>query len=303
VLNQESAQHFLADVCSLLEWQIPAFAKKVRRTCPSRLVARGPASISRHRRGDPPSPQDSQRRPAPRYRSMRVVAIGGGHGTAVSLRALRQMTHEVTASSRSPTTVVRLGDCGHAERGRGGDLRICLGALADPTNPLTESFEHRFHVGELEGTPWQPPARRTHRRDGQPRESVRAVAQVMGVTGTIVPASCEAWNSSPRPKRGDAGTDRGRPSDADQEHQRERGTRPHPWRRSRQLRTPTSCLLDQVTLHERARACVVPGITQATAGTRRARSTSPTCTPKCPKPKVLPFKITLTPVASRGRAR
>jgi len=61
-----------------------------------------------------------------------------------------------------------------------GDLRICLGALADPNNPLTESFEHRFHVGELEG----------HAvgnlllvglidATGNLEESVRAVAQVM----------------------------------------------------------------------------------------------------------------------------
>ena len=32
-----------------------------------------------------------------------------------------------------------------------GDLRKCLVALADPENPLTTSFEHRFRVGELSG--------------------------------------------------------------------------------------------------------------------------------------------------------
>jgi uncharacterized cofD-like protein len=73
-----------------------------------------------------------------------------------------------------------------------GDLRKCLVALADPENPLTTSFEHRFSVGELSG----------HAvgnlllvglidATGNLEESVRALAQVMGVTGTIVPASCE----------------------------------------------------------------------------------------------------------------
>ena len=124
---------------------------------------------------------------------MRVVAVGGGHGTAVSLRALRLLSEEVTG-------VVSVGDDG-GSTGRlramlnvaaVGDLRICLTALADPENPLTASFEHRFKVGELNG----------HAvgnlllvglidATGDLEESVRAVAQIMGVTGTIVPASCE----------------------------------------------------------------------------------------------------------------
>jgi uncharacterized cofD-like protein len=109
------------------------------------------------------------------------------------LRALRQLTGDVTG------VVSVADDGGSTGRLRAmfdvaavGDLRICLGALADPTNPLTESFEHRFRVGELDG----------HAvgnlllvglidATGNLEESVRAVAQVMGVTGAIVPASCE----------------------------------------------------------------------------------------------------------------
>jgi uncharacterized cofD-like protein len=124
---------------------------------------------------------------------MRAVAVGGGHGTAVSLRALARVAAEVTG-------VVSVAD-GGGSTGRlramlnvaaVGDLRKCLGALADPNNPLTTSFEHRFAVGELAG----------HAvgnlllvglidATGDLEESVRAVAQVMGVRGTIVPASCE----------------------------------------------------------------------------------------------------------------
>ncbi len=122
---------------------------------------------------------------------MRVVAVGGGHGTAVSLRALRSLTDEVTG------VVSVADDGGSTGRLRAlldvaavGDLRKCLVALADPENPLTRSFEHRFSVGELAG----------HAvgnlllvglidATGDLEESVRALAEVMGVTGMIVPAS------------------------------------------------------------------------------------------------------------------
>ncbi|HEY5009884.1 MAG TPA: gluconeogenesis factor YvcK family protein, partial [Acidimicrobiales bacterium] len=116
---------------------------------------------------------------------MRVVAVGGGHGTAVSLRALRRVSDDVTG------VVSVADDGGSTGRLRAllnvaavGDLRKCLVALADPDNPLAASFEHRFSVGELDG----------HAvgnlllvglidATGDLEESVRAVAQVMGVTG------------------------------------------------------------------------------------------------------------------------
>ncbi|MGB8180609.1 MAG: gluconeogenesis factor YvcK family protein [Acidimicrobiales bacterium] len=124
---------------------------------------------------------------------MKLVAVGGGHGTAVSLRALKRLSGDVTG------VVSVADDGGSTGRLRAmldvaavGDLRKCLVALADPENPLTRSFEHRFRVGELSG----------HAvgnlllvglidATGNLEESVHAVAQVMGVTGTIVPASCE----------------------------------------------------------------------------------------------------------------
>ena len=124
---------------------------------------------------------------------MRVVAVGGGHGTAVSLRALRQLCDDVTG------VVSVADDGGSSGRLRAmlnvaavGDLRKCLGALADPDNPLTESFEHRFGVGELAGhTVGNLLLVGLIDATGNLEESVRAVAQVMGVGGTIVPASCE----------------------------------------------------------------------------------------------------------------
>ena len=124
---------------------------------------------------------------------MRFVAIGGGHGTAVTLRALRGLDPQVTG------IVSVADDGGSTGRLRAlfdvaavGDLRKCLVALADPHNPLAQAFEHRFNAGELAG----------HavgnlflvgliEATGNLEESVDAAAEALGVRGTIVPASRE----------------------------------------------------------------------------------------------------------------
>ncbi len=82
----------------------------------------------------------------------RVVALGGGHGLAGTLTAVRSYASQVTA-------VVSVADDGGSS-GRlrqafsipaPGDLRRCLVALGDPTSPWSGFFEHRFDAGELEG--------------------------------------------------------------------------------------------------------------------------------------------------------
>lgn len=83
----------------------------------------------------------------------RVVAIGGGHGTAVTLSAARRYASDVTG-------IVSVADdggsSGRLRQALGipapGDLRRCLVALADG-NPLAQAFEHRFGEGsgELRG--------------------------------------------------------------------------------------------------------------------------------------------------------
>lgn len=87
----------------------------------------------------------------------RVVAIGGGHGLAMTLRALRSYAGDITA-------VVSVADdggsTGRLRRDLGvlgvGDLRKCLVALArrEPDGTGGEwaaAFEHRFGAGDLEG--------------------------------------------------------------------------------------------------------------------------------------------------------
>lgn len=83
-----------------------------------------------------------------------VVAMGGGHGLAASLRAIRTYAGSLTA-------VVSVADDGGSTgrlRRAGatvtpGDIRRCLVALADPNSLLARALDHRFDEidGELSG--------------------------------------------------------------------------------------------------------------------------------------------------------
>lgn len=82
----------------------------------------------------------------------RVVAVGGGHGLAASITAVRRYAGHVTA-------IVSVADDGGSS-GRlrealgispPGDIRRCLVALGDPESLWGRAFEHRFDAGELRG--------------------------------------------------------------------------------------------------------------------------------------------------------
>ncbi|MFI5047464.1 MAG: uridine diphosphate-N-acetylglucosamine-binding protein YvcK [Acidimicrobiia bacterium] len=85
-------------------------------------------------------------------RAPRVVALGGGHGLATALRAVRRYAGDITA-------IVSVADdggsSGRLRRDLGvpapGDLRRCLVALAGDDHLWSEAFEYRFAGGELEG--------------------------------------------------------------------------------------------------------------------------------------------------------
>jgi uncharacterized cofD-like protein len=90
-------------------------------------------------------------------RPVRVVAFGGGHGLAASLRSLRVVDKAVPLEI---TAVVTVGDDGgssgrlRADRDAlpPGDLRQALAALADDTDLLTarttQLLQHRFAGGD-----------------------------------------------------------------------------------------------------------------------------------------------------------
>ena len=82
----------------------------------------------------------------------RVVALGGGHGLAIVLQAVRTYAGSTTA-------IVSVADDGGSS-GRlrrefdvpaPGDLRKCLVALAEPGNVWANAFEYRFDGGDLDG--------------------------------------------------------------------------------------------------------------------------------------------------------
>src|SRR5438093_12756766 len=83
---------------------------------------------------------------------MRVAALGGGHGLAASLGAVRRYASDVTA------VVSVADDGGSSGRLRAalgipapGDLRRCLVALGDSDGVWARAFEHRFAEGDLQG--------------------------------------------------------------------------------------------------------------------------------------------------------
>lgn len=87
--------------------------------------------------------------------SHRVVALGGGHGLAASLTALRRVTDELTAIV---TVADDGGSSGRLRRDLGvlppGDLRMALAALCGDDewgHTWSEVVQHRFQAGELSG--------------------------------------------------------------------------------------------------------------------------------------------------------
>jgi uncharacterized cofD-like protein len=128
--------------------------------------------------------------PAPRPS---VVAIGGGHGTAVTLKAARRYAGTLTG------VVSVADDGGSSGRLREllnvvalGDIRKCLVALADEDSALAAAFERRYDEGELAG----------HAlgnlillglidATGDLVEGVREAALLLGADGDVLPATTE----------------------------------------------------------------------------------------------------------------
>ena len=206
---------------------------------------------------------------------MRVVAVGGGHGTAVSLRALRGLSRDVTG------VVSVADDGGSTGRLRAllnvaavGDLRKCLGALADPDNALSASFEHRFDVGELRG----------HAlgnlvlvgmidATGDLEASVSALARVMGVTGAIVPASEEGVVLVATTEEGDTrGQSEVMKSSTIRRIRVEPTNAATPIAAVEAIERADVILIGPGSLYTSVlAACVVPGVTQALCGTHATK--------------------------------
>jgi uncharacterized cofD-like protein len=135
---------------------------------------------------------------------VRVVAFGGGHGLARSLRALR---HCVPAVDLEITAVVTVADDGgssgrlRAERNAlpPGDLRQALAALAGDhptTRRSAELFQHRFAPG---GATPDPLTGHTvgnvllcglMEQLGDPVAALDHAAEMLGAVGRVLPMAC-----------------------------------------------------------------------------------------------------------------
>jgi uncharacterized cofD-like protein len=122
---------------------------------------------------------------------VRVVALGGGHGLAVTLTALRLVGIE-------PTAVVTVADdggsSGRLRRDLGmlapGDLRKAMLALADPAAEVRELFAYRFERGDLAGHNLGNLllAALTDLRGGF-SEALEEASRWLGVHGQVLPAT------------------------------------------------------------------------------------------------------------------
>lgn len=126
-------------------------------------------------------------------RRPRVVTVGGGHGVAASLRAVRRYAGTIDA-------VVTVADDGGstgrlravAQRPAPGDLRKCLVALAAPDSMLAAAMEHRFDSGELAGHAFgNLLILALAESGGELVPALDEVGRLVGATGRVLPATTD----------------------------------------------------------------------------------------------------------------
>ncbi len=134
-----------------------------------------------------------------------MVAIGGGHGLAATLRSVRTYTERVTA-------VVSVADDGGStgrlraagERPAPGDLRKCLIALSDGESLLSRSMEHRFGDGELAGHAFgNLLIVAMTETDGDLVAALDEIGRLLGVVGRVLPATTEVVHLRARSTSGE----------------------------------------------------------------------------------------------------
>lgn len=122
-----------------------------------------------------------------------MVALGGGHGLSASLRAVRRYAGGITA-------IVSVADDGGStgalraampDLPAPGDVRKCLGALADEDSPIARVLEHRFGAGaDLEGHALGNLLLVALSEDlGSFAAAVDAMAERVGAVGRVLPAT------------------------------------------------------------------------------------------------------------------
>ena len=120
-----------------------------------------------------------------------MVAIGGGHGAAQTLRALKRYAGSVTALI---SVADDGGSSGRLREELGipapGDLRRCIGALLPDASPIAAALEHRFEEGELAGHAFgNLLIAALADAAGDFVAGVAEAARITGAAGTVLPAS------------------------------------------------------------------------------------------------------------------
>ncbi|CAH9061952.1 Putative gluconeogenesis factor [Pseudoalteromonas holothuriae] len=83
---------------------------------------------------------------------MKIVCLGGGHGLAQVLKAIKPLTSELTAIIATTDNGGSTGRIRQSEQCVAlGDIRRCCLELNDNNSLLQSVFEHRFSGGELDG--------------------------------------------------------------------------------------------------------------------------------------------------------
>ena len=124
----------------------------------------------------------------------RVVAVGGGHGLAVTLRACRPWAGELTA-------IVSVADDGgssgrlradHPGLPAPGDLRRCLTTLAAPEHAvLAAALERRVEAGALAGHPaGNVLLAALVEEAGDLEAAADVLGTALGVDAVVLPATC-----------------------------------------------------------------------------------------------------------------
>jgi len=125
---------------------------------------------------------------------VKVVALGGGHGLAASLQALKQVTDELTAIV---TVADDGGSSGRLRQELGmippGDLRMALAALAGDdswSRRWTDLLQHRFDGdGPLSGHAVGNLILAGLTESGTMVEALDLVGRLVGARGRVLPAS------------------------------------------------------------------------------------------------------------------
>lgn len=127
------------------------------------------------------------------FENDRIVAIGGGSGLSIILKGLKKTTKHITA-------IVSVGDDGG---GSGiiredlgilppGDIRSCLVALADDESEMARLLAYRFESGLLKGQSFGNLfIAAMHYIKGNFAEAVKAVSDVLKISGTVLPVTLE----------------------------------------------------------------------------------------------------------------